>query len=68
MKNLYADIRTKASKNKDRQAIIRPSEYDFNKTEEGTVSCKNYLRSLSIVRSVETMGKDLLDVRLYEEE
>lgn len=68
MKNLYADIKAKASRNKDRQAMIRPSEYDYDRTEEGTVSCKNYLLGLSIVRTVETMGKDLLDVRLYEEE
>lgn len=64
MKNLIQDLNSKAENNPDREAIIHPSDYGFDRSTEGSKECVNYLESLSGVDRVKVIGKDLLLVKM----
>lgn len=64
MKNLIQDINSKAANNPDREAIIHPSVYGFDRNTEGSRECANYLESLSGVDRVKVIGKDSLLVKM----
>ena len=66
MKNLIQDITNKAANNPDREAIIHPSDYGFNRSTEGSKECVNYLESLSGVDRVKVIGKDSLLVKMRQ--
>lgn len=65
IENLYDQAMQKANNNNDRQAYIKPSDFGFERTSDGTRNCMEVLRNDSRFKRVEMIGKDLLDITLY---
>ncbi len=65
IEKLYEEAIQKASKNKDRQAYIRPSKFGFEATSDGTHACAELLKSDPRFKKVEIIGKNSLDITLY---
>lgn len=65
IEKLYEEAIQKASKNKDRQAYIRPSKFGFEATSDGTHACAELLKSDPRFEKVEIIGKNSLDITLY---
>lgn len=65
IEKLYEEAIQKASKNKDRQAYIRPSKFGFEATSDGTHACAELLKSDPRFKKVEIIGKNSLDIALY---
>ena len=53
IEKLYEEAIQKASKNKDRQAYIRPSKFGFEATSDGTHACAELLKSDPRFKKVE---------------
>lgn len=65
IEKLYEQAMQKANNNDDRQAYIKPSDFGFEHTSDGTRECMEVLRTDSRFKRVEMIGKDLLDITLY---
>ncbi len=61
---LYEEARQKASNNKEGQAYIHPSDFDFANTSDATRTCLELLKADSRFKKAEMIGRDLLDVTL----
>ena len=68
IEKIYEEAKQKASNNKDRQAYIRPSEFGFESTCDGTRTCLELLEKDSRFKKVKMSGRDLLEITLYYEE
>ena len=61
----YEEANRKASNNDERQAYMRPSEFGFDATSDGTHACVELLKRDSRFKKIEIIGQDLLDITLY---
>ena len=61
---LIDDIYEKTSNNKDLQCWIRPSDYGFKHSLDGTEHCKKFLLELNFCKIVRIDGKDLLYIEV----
>lgn len=62
---MYEEIESKASNNKDKQAYIHPSQYGFSNNQEGTNLCVTYLYKFHKVKTVSIAAKNLLLVTIF---
>lgn len=65
IEKFYEEANQKASKNRDRQAYMRPSKFGFKSTSEGTHACIELIQNDPRFKKIKMIGKDLLDITLY---
>lgn len=65
IERFYEEASRKASNNYDRQAYMRPSDFGFTATSDGTHICAKLLKEDSRFKEIKIIGKDLLDITLY---
>lgn len=63
-RQIIEDIISKASNNRDRQALVRPSEYGFERTTEGEKAFLAFIQKFVNCESVEIFAKDLVEIIL----
>lgn len=65
IERFYEEASRKASNNDERQAYMRPSEFGFEATGDGTYACVELLKNDHRFKKIKIIGKDLLDIILY---
>lgn len=63
---LMEAIMKKAGNNPDGEAYIKPGDFGFDSSSEGTEECASYLRALPQIKCVKKIGKNQLSVHVKQ--
>ena len=64
IEKLKQSIIERASKNDEKQAYVKPSEFSFGRKLEDTEKCLEQILQFDFVKTANIIGKDLIDVLL----
>ena len=66
LNKILADIKNKASNNKENQAYIHPSRFGVDNNSEVTKKVADILSQLPEVKTANVAGRDLIDVIIQD--